>query len=177
MRIWVSSLALVHDAAARCRPSRGVSLLSPGDAFPIIDGLEETHHHRLHLHDIRAPEDDRVTPSSAHVEGLVAFLDGWRPEESLLIHCWAGISRSTATAFVAACLHNPRADEEEIAAALRAASPSAWPNTLMVSHADDILGRGGRMRAAVEAMGPGEFSALTPDSTIAAPFSIGAQFR
>ncbi len=123
-------------------------------------------HHRVHLHDIREPLDGHVTPSGDHVRGLVEFLKGWRNDEPLLVHCWAGISRSTATAFIAACLHNPQTDEREIALGLRAASPTAFPNTRIVAFADELLNRGGRMTAAVEAMGESDFAEE------AAPFSI-----
>jgi predicted protein tyrosine phosphatase len=71
----------------------------------------------------------------------------------MVVHCWAGISRSTATAFAIACERNPHADEHAIAQALRRASPTALPNRRIVALADDILDRRGRMLDAVEAMG------------------------
>ena len=40
------------------------------------------------------------------------------------------------------------------ARAMRARAPHAQPNRLLVRHADDILKRGGRMTAALNAMGP-----------------------
>lgn len=166
MKIWVSSLALVHDTAIKARPSHAVSLLSPGDEFPSLSGLDAARHHCVHLHDIREPMDGHVTPSGDHVRALVGFLNDWRADEPLLVHCWAGISRSTATAFIAACLHNPRADEHEIALGLRAASPTAFPNTRIVAFADELLKRNGRMSAAIEAMGESDFAEE------AAPFSI-----
>jgi predicted protein tyrosine phosphatase len=54
------------------------------------------------------------------------------------------------------CLFRPRADEEELAWGLREASPSATPNRLIVSHADRLLGREGRMLSAIERIGRGE---------------------
>jgi predicted protein tyrosine phosphatase len=71
----------------------------------------------------------------------------------MVVHCYAGISRSTAAAFVAACALSPKRDEVEIAARLRAASPTAYPNRRLVALADDYLGRSGRMRAAIEKIG------------------------
>lgn len=71
------------------------------------------------------------------------------------MHCWAGISRSTATAFLLACERNPDTPEIEVARALRLASVHAHPNRRIVALADDILGRRGRMVDAVEAIGPG----------------------
>jgi predicted protein tyrosine phosphatase len=71
------------------------------------------------------------------------------------VHCYAGISRSTAGAFIAACALNPRRDETAIARHIRAASPTAIPNIRLVTLADAILGRQGRMVEAVRAIGPG----------------------
>ncbi|MEO1311986.1 MAG: protein-tyrosine phosphatase family protein, partial [Pseudomonadota bacterium] len=131
----------------------------------------EQAHLRVAIDDVRAPLPDTVPPDRRHVERIVDFLDGWRPETPLLVHCWAGISRSTATAFIAACLHNPKADEKALADALRAASPTAYPNTRIVAFADDILGRGGRMDAAVAQMGRGDVA------EIAEPFHIPSVHR
>jgi len=63
--------------------------------------------------------------------------------------------RSTAGAFVTACALNPRRDETAIARALRDASATAMPNIRIVTLADAMLGRDGRMIAAIRAIGPG----------------------
>jgi predicted protein tyrosine phosphatase len=72
-----------------------------------------------------------------------------------VVHCWAGISRSTAAAFVVACTLNPERDERDIAWAIRRASPTATPNIRIVALADEMLEREGRMVAAIEAIGRG----------------------
>jgi predicted protein tyrosine phosphatase len=72
-----------------------------------------------------------------------------------VVHCYAGISRSTASAFAAVCMLNPHRDEISIARLIRAASPIASPNRLIVSLADKALGREGRMLRALDEMGPG----------------------
>jgi predicted protein tyrosine phosphatase len=77
-----------------------------------------------------------------------------------------GISRSTASAFAGVCAVNPARDEISIAQALRRASPTATPNIRIVSLADRLLGRDGRMVAAIEAIGRGELTAE------AAPFRL-----
>jgi predicted protein tyrosine phosphatase len=80
----------------------------------------------------------------------------------MLIHCWAGISRSTASAFALACERSPKVDEKTIALAMREAAPHAYPNRRIVALADDILGRRGRMVDAIDAMGNGVFDASGP---------------
>ncbi len=77
----------------------------------------------------------------------------------MVVHCFAGISRSTAGAFVAACALNPNRDEHEIAQAIRRASRTAQPNVAIVSIADGLLKRDGRMIRAVETLGPGTMAA------------------
>jgi predicted protein tyrosine phosphatase len=87
-----------------------------------------------------------------------------------VIHCYAGVSRSTAAAFVAVCTLNPRRSEAAVAEALRRASPTATPNIRIVALADDILGRNGRMVEAITAIGQGLLAEATP-------FRLGLQGR
>ncbi len=110
------------------------------------------------MHDIVEPLEGHVLPGPEHVTPLLDFVLAWEREAPLVIHCWAGISRSTATAFVATCALAPERDEVEIANALRAASPSATPNRRIVAVADDLMGRGGRMVAAIDGIGRGAFA-------------------
>jgi predicted protein tyrosine phosphatase len=99
--------------------------------------------------------DGFVAPCNTHIEQVLNFVRGWDRSAPLVVHCYAGISRSTASAFAAACLLNPHRDEVSIARQIRAASPIASPNRLIVSLADKALGREGRMLRALYEMGPG----------------------
>jgi predicted protein tyrosine phosphatase len=110
----------------------------------------------LTFHDIVEPIEGFSQPRPQDAEMLVDFIEQWDRGAPLLIHCWAGISRSTAAAFTAMCMLRPKCDEEEIAYELREASPSASPNRLVVSLTDEVLGRRGRMVAAIDAIGRGE---------------------
>jgi len=75
-------------------------------------------------------------------------------DHEMLIHCWAGISRSSAAAYVIACDRNP-GFERDIADELRRRAPSVTPNRLMVVLADDLLDRNGRMTEAINRIGRG----------------------
>ena len=77
----------------------------------------------------------------------------------MVIHCYAGISRSTAGAFIAACALNPKRDETTIARAIRDGSATATPNIRIVTLADQLLGRHGRMIGAIQAIGAGRAAA------------------
>ncbi|MEZ5939095.1 MAG: protein-tyrosine phosphatase family protein [Hyphomonadaceae bacterium] len=170
MAIWISSLARAPELARKHKPARIVSLLSPYDDFPRFPGISADRHLCVAVHDIVADTGDWQAPGQSDAEQVVRFVEQWDMSAPLLIHCWAGISRSTATAFIAACIHNPDTDERDIAAAIREASPTASPNPRLVAHADDILGREGRMSAAVAAIGRGGYAME------ATPFSLPGRF-
>ena len=57
---------------------------------------------------------------------------------------------------MAACALNPQRDEQQIAWDIRRASRTAQPNARIVSIADRLLGRDGRMVRAIETIGPGD---------------------
>jgi predicted protein tyrosine phosphatase len=111
-----------------------------------------------------------MEPAAPEVmEKILAFAREWDEARPMLIHCFAGISRSTATAFAVACARSADADEHAIARALRAAAPHAQPNRRLVALADDLLDRRGRMVDAVAAMGQHTLA------TMGAPFDFAAR--
>jgi predicted protein tyrosine phosphatase len=153
MVLIVTPLNRLREVIAQRRPSHLITLLSPEELIPTPAGFPGERHLRLGVHDIDIPMNGLVAPDAAMVERMLAFARDWSGEAPMVVHCWAGISRSTATAFTIACERNPHADELEIAMAMRRASPTAFPNRRIVALADDILDRRGRMLEAVEAMG------------------------
>lgn len=174
MTIWICSLAAAPQLASQLKPARVVSLLSPYDTFPVFDGIRRDLHLQVPIHDINDDIGEWRAPEASDAERVIRFVESWDRADPLLIHCWAGISRSTASAFITACVHNPKADEEEIALAIRAASETASPNRRLVAHADALLGRGGRMNRAVEAIGRGEVSVEARPFSIPSTFAGGA---
>ena len=66
------------------------------------------------------------------------------PVERLLIHCHAGVSRSTATAAILMAQNNP-GREPDVFAELERMRPCSWPNALMVRIADGLLERDGAL--------------------------------
>ena len=98
----------------------------------------------------------QILPGESHLSQLLRFVSAWDQRTPLVVHCYAGVSRSTAAAFTAACALNPHLDEMELAQTIRRLSPTATPNKRIVALADAYLKRDGRMIAAVEAIGRGE---------------------
>ena len=153
--IYVAPLSLVETTIVDARVSHLVTLINGETLIDTPPGIGPDRHLRLAMNDICEPQPGLVLPCETHVSDLVKFALDWDRQAPLLIHCWAGISRSTAAAFISLCALNPEADEIELARALRRASPTAYPNRLLVSLADEALSRDGRMLAAVEDIGRG----------------------
>ena len=130
--------------------------------------IEPSNHVRLDLDDIAQPMPGYVAPNGRHVADLIGFARAWGGRGPAVIHCWAGISRSTAAAYIALCTLNPGVCEQAIARLLREASPTAYPNRLLIGLADAALARAGRMIDAVQSIGRGVIASE------AHPFSLPA---
>ncbi|VTZ27268.1 Protein tyrosine phosphatase [Methylocella tundrae] len=155
-RLHVCSLAKVPQTVRETGARSLVTLLDQGT--PVARPLEIAADRHLHvsISDIVKAIDGHVLPTDAHVAELLDFVRRWDLSEPMLIHCYAGVSRSTAAAFIAACALNPERNEVEIALAIRRVSPTATPNARLVTIADAMLRRRGRMTAAIEQIGRGE---------------------
>ena len=156
--ILVCPLSRLQDSVDESRARHVVTLVRDEARVFRPRGIEPDDHLWLKMDDIAEPIDGYIAPAPEHVKALVGFLDRWDRRQPLVIHCFAGISRSTAAAFIAACALSPKRNEEEIAQLLRAASRTASPNPRLVALADDFLGRRGRMKAAIAKIGYGDFT-------------------
>jgi predicted protein tyrosine phosphatase len=130
-----------------------ISILGPETPHREFNGVAQ--HLRLTFNDVNAVTPGLMAPQLRDAEKLVTFIKDWKQETPLLIHCWMGISRSTASAFAALCILRPELDEMVLAQELRAASPSATPNRMITIQVDELLKRQGCMLRAVESIGRG----------------------
>ena len=153
--LHVCPLSRLHETVAAIGPSHVVSLLGVGATIERPASIAPERHLVVSVSDIVEPMEGHVLAESTHMEQLLAFIRAWDRRNPLLFHCWAGISRSTAAAYVAACALAPERDEAELARSLREIAPSATPNARLIALADDLLGRQGRMVEAIRAIGRG----------------------
>lgn len=153
--ILVTPLSAVENSIRRYRPSHMITLLSPEHMIDTPEGFARERHLRLGIHDVAEAWESDCPPGAEHVRSLIEFGRGWTADAPMLVHCWAGVSRSMATAFVLLCDRLGRGSEHAIARHMRARAPHAWPNPLIVRHADEALERDGRMIAAANAIGRG----------------------
>lgn len=152
--IHVCSLAALPETVRLTRASHVLTVMGKVDQVQRPESILEANHMKVAFDDIIEPMEGFVVPSEEHVERVLNFVRSWDRAAPLVVHCYAGVSRSTASAFAAACALNPHREEMAIARQIRAASPIANPNRLIVSLADKALGREGRMLRALDAIGP-----------------------
>ena len=150
--LTVCGLGELHGQGQRA-VTHVLSILDPGypdpDAFVMWDQhARET----MRFHDIIAEYPGYLPPTREHVETILEFGDRLHADGSdlshLLIHCHAGISRSTAALATLLAAEAP-GDEEAVFARLRAIRPQAWPNSRMIAFADDLLGSRRRLSGAL----------------------------
>ena len=157
--IHVCSLSRLYATVDETKARHIVTMLRLVDRVTRPDHIAPENHLILAMDDIVTPADGYDAPADEHVQRLIDFAAGWDRAAPMVVHCFAGISRSTAGAYVAACALNPARDELQIARAIRGASRTAQPNARIVAIADRLLKRGGRMVRAIESIGPGDAAA------------------
>ena len=161
----VSSLAGAAEAFARHRPKAVISLLSEEEEeAPVFQGLDPMAHLLLYV-ERESCSETISKAATARARDIVDFVRRWDGDGDILIHCNRGVSRSTAAAFIILCMREPQTPEAELMKRLRAAAPHADPCPLLVTYADEILGRDGRMADAVDDLCP-------PCPAISAPVAM-----
>mgnify|MGYP001030264727 FL=1 len=132
--------------------SHVLSMLDP-DRLDVDAFSAYAPHHRtlLRFHDIIEPESGKVMPTAAHVEAILQFGEELatsranRLDGHLLVHCHMGVSRSTAGMLSLLAQLYPDEPEANLFERLRRIRPQAWPNSVMIGYADELLGRKGRL--------------------------------
>lgn len=152
----VCSLSTVHKTIAEHNATHVLTVLSNQQDVPHCASIAPQNHKSLGFNDIAAPLAGHIMPEEQDVREIMMFMHEWDQKAPMCVHCWMGVSRSTAAAYIGVLTLNPGVDEVELANALRWAAPFATPNPLMIKIADDIMGRSGRMVDAINAIGRGE---------------------
>lgn len=155
MSIIVCSLSAIHDVAAQTGASHMLTVISSGSDVKRPASIAPEDHLYLEFNDITAPAQGLVPPSHTHVEQILEFGKSWDRRAPMIVHCWAGVSRSTAAGYILSHALTPGSDPHDLARLLRARAPWATPNGRMVGFADDLLDAGGQMREAIAGIGRG----------------------
>lgn len=151
--LWICRACDLPAMAAELRPHRILSIAEPGYRNVTPAGIEAGHHHHLNFDDIVEAIPGYVEPSEQHVGSIIDLAAELADTDRILVHCQAGISRSSAAALILLAVRNP-GHERDTAALLRREGPWFAPNRLMVEIADRLLGRGPVLSKALAGMGP-----------------------
>jgi len=153
--IYVCSLTKLEETVAVTGARHVITLVNAGTPMRLPATIRHENHLFLAMNDIIEEIDGMTPPGELHVRRLLDWANEWDRTTPLIVHCFAGISRSTAAAFTLVAAMNPWRDEASIATLLRERSPSATPNRRIVEITDRLLDRSGRMVAAIDAIGRG----------------------
>jgi predicted protein tyrosine phosphatase len=131
--------------------SHTLSILDPGWPDPEIFGeFIGCRREMFRFDDVIDEGVPFTAPSEADMRRLLAL--GQRLQGGavcrLLIHCHAGISRSTAAAATLLAQFHPGREDEAFGEVARV-RPWSWPNSRMIEFADALLERGGDLVAAM----------------------------
>ncbi len=178
MFIHVCPLPAIERTLRNGEASHLLSVMGAGDMIDPWPGIDPGRHLRIIVNDIVEPGEGLVLAETSHIEQIIDFTTDWAATatgggQNLVIHCWAGISRSTAAAYIALCALNQNVSETAAAEALRAAAPFAKPNMRLVGLADTVLDRQGRMTAAIDALGEAEWQATGRPFRLSATLGTG----
>lgn len=99
---------------------------------------------RLNFDDTTSPRETG-SPQAAHIREILRFGQAVPEDGRLLVHCLAGVSRSTAAAWAILCARQPKRAADELFWEVLDLRPIARPNVLMTALADKALKRQGTM--------------------------------
>ena len=135
--------------------THALSILDPDEPCPkAFVAFDPLCHLKLRFHDIVEPEPGAVPPDARHVEELLAFgreMIAAKADVRLLVHCHAGLSRSTAAAILYLTQAHPRRSVHQSFGEVVRMRPRAWPNLRLLELGDEALGRHGEIIAAAGA--------------------------
>ena len=134
--------------------SHVLSILDPDHPVPEAFGAFGEHAKlELRFHDIVDPRPGEILPSPEHVDAILAFGRTLHPDSaSLLVHCHAGISRSTASMALLIAQAMPDMQATDVLRTVHGIREKAWPNLRLIELGDAALGRGGSLVAATHAL-------------------------
>jgi predicted protein tyrosine phosphatase len=125
------------------------AVLENGLFLPTIVGTgdhlfeEYLPHQRLErqFDDVSYPNQYYMAPTREDVEAILEFAKSFNDESRVLVHCVAGISRSTAAASLVMMQAHPNMTAAEVFTEIVRIRPQAVPNILMLKHGGHILDR------------------------------------
>lgn len=119
---------------------------------PMLDSFGAVDHELIRFDDIVAEYPGFEACTQQHIERVLQFGERAHKKSDghVLVHCHAGISRSTAAAAILMAQFAP-GEEEAAFLKLLQLRKHGWPNTRMVEFADQLLKRDGALIRGLDA--------------------------
>ena len=150
---WGITICGIEELAGHCslQASHVLSILDPD--WPVPEAFGSWGEHRkleLRFNDIIEETPGMIAPQAADIARVLAFGRDMQGERGshLVVHCHAGISRSTASMALILAQARPDATAEAVLRMVYGIREKAWPNLRMVALGDEMLRRGGALVAA-----------------------------
>jgi len=147
MQVFVGSKNQAHDLVKRHDAGHLVSILDPGDRLFLTPRLHQINRLHQFFEDV-LDEEVLNAPTREHVQELLDWGAQLPSDAVVVVHCFAGISRSTAAALALLVQHS--GDVESSVRQLLEVRPQACPNPVISKFADELLGMKGALFARSE---------------------------
>jgi len=146
--IIVCSLNDLNAVCNSLKPKNLISVIDPGYEPETPSGVEN--HLKLGFDDILEVRRDnyifrknigeisQIPPNKDHVKSIVNFTDDLNSKDTIVIHCWCGVSRSMATATYLLCKEDLNNIERNVRY-IRSIAPHANPNRLLINLFEKFL--------------------------------------
>lgn len=137
----VCSKSQVYERVKKIDATHLITMLDPDDHMYKPVSIKQENHLFLKFEDEESDEH-LLAPTMLHCQRILDFGEKLPDDAITVVHCFAGISRSTAAALA---LHVQRHHDIDAARAWLAKDrPQAMPNMLMAQHFDKLLGMNGK---------------------------------
>lgn len=117
----------------------------------MVKTFPQSHLHLAFFDDAEEQHPGETLFSSAHMERILRFSETIVPGAPVLVHCFAGLSRSPAVAFVLACRFDRSLNAGFVLDGLLEKHPTIAPNRHIVKIGDALLERSGELIEAATA--------------------------
>lgn len=144
MKLRISGLSEANEMKKQGIPDKIVSLVDP----PAARNLEPDENHIvIPVHDIDQKMEGWIYPDENHIREVLRFTQDIKEDDKVLVHCHAGVSRSTAMAIGILIQHGMTAQEAvDYVFEIR---ECAWPNGLIIEILDKELNQNGELSKVV----------------------------
>tara|TARA_B100001057_G_scaffold19525_1_gene18085 strand:- start:72956 stop:73462 length:507 start_codon:yes stop_codon:yes gene_type:complete len=116
-----------------------ISIYSPNNSFPLFPEVKATNILRLCFNDIDHSRDNLKPVSQRDIRKILKFAMGSHQNTDILIHCYAGVSRSIAISIIIYFMHNRNIRPSDLYSLIMKKAPFANPNKLVLKQAGRVL--------------------------------------